>query len=416
MFDTFTLACILAVVHFLVTGLMCLAWKLTPNIPGVNLWAIGRIFTTLALLCVALKETVSFEVSILLGQSLFFIGQYFVWQGSAQFMGLKRVSLFAVSPLFVCCISVVALGLIVDQDPIRLIVSSLIAIGFCCLNAKALWAHYDNKVFFACRIVAIMLWLQALLFSMRLFFALSLTLTPPLISVDQLQQLTFFENIAASILIGVGYIVLITERLLYELKKFTDRDFLTGALVRRAFFQAADHSLYQLQQQDNNGIACLVMDLDHFKTINDGYGHVAGDKVLQHVAHLIEQQLRENDIFARMGGEEFILLLPGVDNIEANAIAETIRSKLENAPCHYGDQALRITVSIGLVSYEVISNLTIERLFQEADNALYEAKELGRNQVIDFHFGSQTSKKPIQYASESTELDKAIDQEFKFKL
>ncbi len=394
MFDTFTLVTVLALVHLLVTGLMCLAWGLAPNVPGVKFWAYGRIFTTLSLIGVALKDTVPFELAILVSQGLFFIGQYYVWQGSVVFKGLKRVDIRWIISLFLLSLTIVALGLIAERDGIRLMVSSLVVIVFSSLNAWALWQPMEGKRFPACRVVAVVLWLHAAFFFARLIVAIAHQAHQELIPVPIVQQFTFFEAIIASILVGMGYVVLIAERLQYDLKMLADHDSLTGAMVRRAFFHKATLQLKAQYARGRAGVACMVLDLDHFKVLNDQHGHIAGDEALRHAVKVMQSSLRPQDLLARIGGEEFIVLLPGTDNLEANRIAEQIRSKLEHTACAFGDCELAVTISIGLVSYSMLNEtLTIEQLFEEADKALYEAKALGRNQIIDFHH--ESNKLPL---------------------
>lgn len=390
MFDTFTLVMVLALVHFLVTGLICLAWTLAPKIPGVKFWAYGRIFTSVALIAVALKDRIPFEIAIIVSQSLFFIGQYYVWQGSVLYKGLQQADLRWVGLCFLLSISVVAVAVFSQYDGIRLTVSSLMVIVFSSMNAWVLWQPVNGRRFTACRVVAVMLWLHAAFFIFRMTFAIAHQANQEWIPIPVVQQITFLEAIIATILIGMGYVVLIAERLQYELQNLADHDSLTGILVRRAFFKKAQAVLQTQQQTAKSGVACMVLDLDHFKVLNDKFGHIAGDDALKHAVNVMQSKLRDQDILARIGGEEFILFLPETDNLEANRIAESIRSNLEQSECLYGDCKLEITVSIGLVSYTMpASTITIEKLFEEADKALYEAKSLGRNQVIDYHHDSR---------------------------
>ncbi len=123
-----------------------------------------------------------------------------------------------------------------------------------------------------------------------------------------------------------------------------------------------------------------MMDVDHFKAINDTHGHDVGDKALQHVATCISAQLREWDLCARFGGEEFIVLLPATSNAEAQLVAERIRKAIESSPLEQPYQPL--TISIGVASYQ--SGMDAEQLLKAADNGVYEAKQNGRNQVRQF--------------------------------
>jgi diguanylate cyclase (GGDEF)-like protein len=125
----------------------------------------------------------------------------------------------------------------------------------------------------------------------------------------------------------------------------------------------------------------FVLDIDHFKLINDVHGHQAGDAAIRHVAVHANGCLRNGDVFGRIGGEEFAALLPGTDHAEAWKVAERIRQVIEQTPLdHHGDQ-ITITVSIGLMSGELTEN-NIEMLMQCADKVMYRAKNSGRNRSL----------------------------------
>ena len=156
-------------------------------------------------------------------------------------------------------------------------------------------------------------------------------------------------------------------------------DFLTGLNNRRFMF---DQIRLNDQSQETHDIATtlILADLDHFKQINDTYGHDHGDAVLIQVSGLIKSSLRGTDIVARWGGEEFLVLLPKTDIRQGTSVAETIRETIANKPIIYGGVEHHVTLTLGVASYNTHSNF--EDTIQRADKALYKGKELGRNQVI----------------------------------
>ncbi|MDT8990171.1 diguanylate cyclase [Curvibacter sp. APW13] len=167
-----------------------------------------------------------------------------------------------------------------------------------------------------------------------------------------------------------------------ELSYLATHDPLTGLRNRRAFMQEAEHELSRaLRYPCETGI--LVADLDHFKRVNDRHGHPAGDAVLRHFATLLRTQLRDSDIAARIGGEEFIVLLPGTGAIGTVAVAEKIRASIETTPVLFEGQQIDITASIGVSCLPAHQACTIEALYAQADQALYRAKTGGRNQVVE---------------------------------
>lgn len=165
------------------------------------------------------------------------------------------------------------------------------------------------------------------------------------------------------------------ERKLYELAA---TDALTGLPNRRSFMACLDAAIDALQREPERRGALLMLDLDHFKQINDSFGHGTGDDVLRHVSHLIRQSLRQQDDAARLGGEEFAALLHDVSLDEARALAERLRQAVENSPAATVSGAIRFTTSIGLTP---LTGRDPARLLSRADRALYNAKSAGRNRV-----------------------------------
>lgn len=161
---------------------------------------------------------------------------------------------------------------------------------------------------------------------------------------------------------------------------FANYDSLTQAMNRRYFFQLSEELL---TLHPKRSFTLLMLDIDHFKKINDQYGHYAGDQVLQQFSEQIRQHLRDKDLFARLGGEEFVILLENIQHNEALRISERLRNIIETSPIQIHGQAdIPITVSIGMTQYAATSPETIQNLINKADFALYQAKEQGRNKVI----------------------------------
>src|SRR5215510_6377795 len=169
-----------------------------------------------------------------------------------------------------------------------------------------------------------------------------------------------------------------------ELKGLANIDPLTGCLNRRAFFEQAE-AILKKARQDGSPVCCLMTDIDKFKSFNDQYGHAVGDQVLVQVARVLKAALRPTDILCRYGGEEFCILLPGVDALRAAVVAERIRFRVEAqaGPGIRSMPGLRVTSSFGLSSME-FGAPNLKLLMEEADQALYAAKQAGRNKVVRF--------------------------------
>ena len=169
------------------------------------------------------------------------------------------------------------------------------------------------------------------------------------------------------------------DRSFQELEAVSFTDSLTGLYNRHYFNQVAKKQML-LALRNRHPMCLLMCDIDHFKPVNDQYGHLSGDNALRHVATLIAGSVRESDICARFGGEEFLLLLSNTAAENGLAVAEKIRAALENAPCDVGEGVtLNLTISIGVAEMQGSDN--INDIIDLADKALYEAKNGGRNQV-----------------------------------
>lgn len=165
-----------------------------------------------------------------------------------------------------------------------------------------------------------------------------------------------------------------------ELKNQASTDPLSRLYNRRYFFSESDY-LMQVARGQQQPLSLLIIDIDHFKQVNDSYGHAIGDQVIVKLAKILKGQCRGKDLLARFGGEEFVMLLPEVNLEQARACAERIREAIQAQSIAGGDdQLLNLTVSIGVAEIDT-RNETIESALNRADKALYEAKDSGRNHV-----------------------------------
>lgn len=166
-----------------------------------------------------------------------------------------------------------------------------------------------------------------------------------------------------------------------DLERLTRLDGLTGLYNRRTFVELTELELVRAQRQ-GSATAILLLDLDHFKRVNDTWGHPAGDAVLKNVAAVVTQSVRSTDLVGRLGGEEFIILLPGTTVIAARKLAEKVRARLEASPTQFEQTTIRTTSSIGLAGTTAAEKRDFDSLYNDADKALYMAKQRGRNQVV----------------------------------
>lgn len=171
-----------------------------------------------------------------------------------------------------------------------------------------------------------------------------------------------------------------------KLHRMATTDCLTDVPNRGAVLQRAHSELSRFKRhlvaQSPAELGFLMLDIDYFKRINDRYGHLAGDQVLQEICQRIRQQLRDYDALGRFGGEEFLVVLPETKLAAAKNIAERIRAAVAAEPCRAGEQEIPVTISIGVAGVENDEE-SLDNVLQRADDCLYQAKEAGRNLVVD---------------------------------
>lgn len=170
------------------------------------------------------------------------------------------------------------------------------------------------------------------------------------------------------------------ESLEVELQKQATTDALTGLYNRRQY-ELLFHRERERSRRLGTRLSLCVLDLDHFKHINDTHGHDVGDQVLRHVAALFTRKLRQTDIVGRFGGEEFIVLLPETDLECAERLVDRLRQCLEQAPVEADGETVHVTATFGLTEVEAQDG-NIEQAVKRADRALYEGKQSGRNRVV----------------------------------
>ncbi len=178
----------------------------------------------------------------------------------------------------------------------------------------------------------------------------------------------------------ITVILLAVRKLHLKLKEQASTDFLTGVLNRRAFFEVAVPVIANAVRS-RLSITVVMADLDHFKSINDRFGHSVGDRVLKSFVEITKQSLRTGDVFARVGGEEFVVLLTGGEREDSLRVTERVRDRFAHTDISIEGESFRSTASFGVV-FMSGPEYDLQALLDRADKALYHAKAMGRNKVI----------------------------------
>ncbi|UUY09300.1 sensor domain-containing diguanylate cyclase [Pseudomonas sp. J452] len=181
------------------------------------------------------------------------------------------------------------------------------------------------------------------------------------------------------LIVGIAEDITEKKQLQGELHRLATTDVLTGIHNRRYFFESAERALEQARGNGHE-LAFLLFDIDDFKKINDSHGHQTGDRVLQRIAHCGAYVLRRDDLFGRIGGEEFAAIFPGCDAQQARQMAERLQREVQRLSFTAAEQTFGVTISQGLTSLGPDDNL--EALYARADEAMYQAKHNGKNCIV----------------------------------
>lgn len=230
------------------------------------------------------------------------------------------------------------------------------------------------------RLLWIGAWCACTIFVMR---ALTSAFAPTRLGLAQAPLaalLTFFGHVV-TLAMSLGFLLLQRERQEQELERVAMTDPLTGVYNRRTLFELGEKELSRARRT-RSSLSLIILDLDHFKKINDRFGHLGGDAVLARFVEVVRGCLRVSDILTRYGGEEFCILLPDVGVAGAKVVADRIRTAIEAAAFAVDDAPLKVTASVGVASLPSgADEVTLSTLVARADQALYVAKREGRNRV-----------------------------------
>jgi diguanylate cyclase (GGDEF)-like protein len=352
-----------------------LSWLQHRTVAALGVWGSGFLLSSMATtLIIVLRGTIPDFWSIIVGNALLAAAYGILWGGARKCEG-KNVSILALAGvglwLAACSISP-----IYARPEARAAVMAAIGICYTLLAVLELWRGRGDGVWRW----PIMLLLLAHAASIPIHIPVAGAWKhPDPADVDLLTFMVFeaaFVSICASYLFGS----LVNDRIAVAYQRASLTDPLTGVTNRRGFFQMGERLLIRTRFA-NQPAALIMFDLDRFKTINDKFGHGTGDEVLVAFCRLATAQLRDNDLFGRIGGEEFASLLPNTTRQDALSLAERVRAAVESASLRVGDHAIRATVSVGVVPLTNDASADLAGLLDAADHALYRAKEAGRNCV-----------------------------------
>ena len=345
------------------------------SIKGLGQWCTALLLLFVAGVLIAGRGRLPDAITISVSNLLLWTGVYLSYVGSQLFFGARPIVWPWMVLITLALLSSLWFSLVTPDYVVRLACfTSLMAVLF----AVHSWLIFrQGDMTFAKALTGMVLLAMAGIQIMRLA---TFSVAPPQngitdTSVYQVVYVTSFSF--ATLLLSIGLVLMATDRLRAELEHLATHDSLTNALTRRHMDEAC-HMEMERSRRTGRSTAMLMMDLDHFKAVNDTYGHQAGDQVLVNFVIKVNALLRPSDLLGRFGGEEFIALLPETSLEEAMMVAERIRSV-----CDIGSEPVlgpACTVSMGVAS-TANDRDTADALLARADAAMYRAKANGRNRV-----------------------------------
>jgi diguanylate cyclase (GGDEF)-like protein len=370
------------VIGHLFSGILGIAYMVQhKKDSSLYIFLFARLFDTFAWALLGLRGIINSSISISMGDSFLIIAH--TTQIIAFLIIKKRYNKLIRRAYFTAAaISIVMIHLALFLNNVEGVRVSIISITMIILWYFPIYVLLTDKNSSVLqKTVAFIYLTEFILLIIRAFVGMSLRESMSLMS-NNIYNVLFFICLYLIMLIGnIGFILMAKEKSDLELTKVATYDELTDIFNRRAFLLRAKENL-SLFKRRKEPISFFLIDLDNFKKINDVHGHYAGDMVLKDFAVNIKSQLRDYDLFGRIGGEEFTVLLPGTNEQEALEVAERLRRIAENASVIVGrDHVVKYTISIGIITVIPDENTSIYTLYKISDDALYAAKRNGRNRI-----------------------------------
>lgn len=385
--DLKTLSFITMLVTLILSLITIFIWRANRTYQGFGFWTLANVSAAAGFALIGFRDILPDFLTVVLG-SVFISGALILsFEGMRKFLGRSNSRSFDIAILGIQ-FSLLFYVTYIDNKPlIRILINSVILSIIAARAAYELLTAEDKHIKRTYSFAGSTYVMFSVFMLLRAVstFVLS-NMTEP-ISPDWIQSLGFVICILFSIIWTFSYLMMNNERLQeefiamqIELEAHASTDFLTGVTNKRRFFEISENELRRAHRFRNT-MAIIMFDIDNFKIINDTHGHAAGDEVLIEVADLCKSTLRNIDVLARVGGEEFAILLPHTDTEDARIVAEYLRVAIEKNTVEYSSKTIKITASFGITEL-CSTDLQIKTLLDRADTALYEAKHKGRNQVI----------------------------------
>jgi diguanylate cyclase (GGDEF)-like protein len=339
-------------------------------------WTLGIGLLATGWMLIAARGHVPDVASVVMGNLALFLGFQSLLFALRAFLRLPVLRWRdAPLPLLQVAVSIVFFW-IWPSLTARMVLGALLVAAVLAESARVLWIHAPRPQPMAYHVVGVSMVAAMLILLARAVVQMSALGVDHMMQASAMQSLAFTLSNLAPLVSTLGFLLMINERLQRELHRLAIADPLTGLANRRELQRRGNALLLEPCRK----VAVVAIDADHFKHINDTRGHEAGDTVLVELAERLRHAARAEDVVARLGGEEFVLLMADTDVEEAHRRAEALRRDIAETPAVLEDGPLSVTVSVGVVARGDAGSLA--GLLHVADRAMYAAKAAGRNRVV----------------------------------
>jgi diguanylate cyclase (GGDEF)-like protein len=359
---------------------------------GFKLLAVSNVLIGLGMLFVGFRYYLPNYISVVIANTLIVIALVGYFEGGRRFLEISnKWHPIGIIGILMTTISSFYYTYEFPSINSRVMVICLIASCITALTARDLFIHSSKGNW---RVSAIITGCIFAVFSLFQFYHLVFTATEnemtSFMFAGSVHAFSYLFVIALVTGPAFGFFWMVSRQLQHDLTELTIKDQLTGILNRRGLNSLA-HYEFSKRNKVNKNLTVMMLDIDHFKKINDTYGHHIGDHILVEFASLISKSLRPSDIFARIGGEEFVIVLPFDNASQAIIQAERLKKRVELFIFKTDEHVIKITASIGVASIHLESD-TLEDLILKADQALYYSKDNGRNVVTLFDHNNKINE------------------------
>ncbi len=377
--DAQTLAIVLLVVCTVLTGLLAMNWLQNRSVPEFGMWTISFALCAVAAGFFVARDFLPGLLALDIANTLRFLAFGIAWQAARRFSGRTGNWGLATAPaaLWAAALSLSAFG---DDLRLRVLVASPVVVALALAIAWELWRASPRAAWIA-RLAAGLLIVHGAAFAAR-FLYVAVVATVPLAPASTIagpfHPIAILEALVLAVALAFLLLSAAKDEVGRQHRAAALVDPLTGVLNRRGFEAEAERMLLRAGR-DGSSTALLMLDLDHFKAVNDSWGHPVGDLALQSVARTLTEELRGGDVLGRLGGEEFAIALAGNRTDQAAVLAERARRAVGSLAIRHGEALVQVTVSVGVAAHRGMT--TLDKLMAHADAALYRAKSAGRNRV-----------------------------------